>query len=41
VGVDSVVMIKVLKRREITSVNKAAVGVDELPQLELVNYFLR
>jgi hypothetical protein len=40
VAVDSVMVIQVLQGREITSVDKAAVGVDELAQLELVDHFL-
>ena len=40
-GVDGVVVIEVLQLREITSVNGAAVGMDELSQLELVDHFLQ
>src|SRR5882757_6137891 len=41
VGVHSVLVIEVLQLLEITSVNGAAVGMDELPQLELVDHFLQ
>ena len=41
VGVDSVVVIEVLQLREIAPVNGAAVGMDELAELELVDHFLQ
>ena len=40
-GVDSIVVIEGPQQREITSVNGAAVGMDELAQLELVDHFLQ
>ncbi len=39
-GVDSVVVIEALQLRDIAAVDGAAVGVDELAQLELVDHFL-
>lgn len=41
VGIDSVVVIEVLQLPEITPVNSAAVGMDKLPELELVDHFLQ
>ena len=41
VGVDGVMVIEVLQLPEITPVNSAAVGMDELPELELVDHFLQ
>jgi hypothetical protein len=38
VGVDSVVVTEVLQLPEITPVNSAAVGMDELPELKLVDH---